>query len=110
MILAQSNALVRRAIEEVWSKGNLEVALEVYGPHFVSRQHSHPHARDVRGVSALIEFVREFREAFANFRDTIDDQVAEGDRVVTRFTSTGTHRGSMSIFGLFFCCAHLTQS
>jgi len=64
-----------------------------YGPFFVSHQHSHPHARDVRGLSALIEFVREFREAFPDFHDTIDDQMAEGDKVVTRFTSTGTHRG-----------------
>ena len=93
MILEQNKALARRAIEEVWSKGNLEVAPEVYGPSFVSHQHSHPHAREVRGLSALIEFVREFRRAFPDFHDTIDDQIAEGDKVVTRFTSTGTHRG-----------------
>jgi predicted ester cyclase len=48
---------------------------------------------DVRGVAALGAFVREIREAFPDFYDTIDDQVAEGDKVVTRVTSTGTHRG-----------------
>ena len=110
MIPEQNKALARRAIEEVWSKGTLEVAPEVYGPHFVSHQHIHHHAQDVRGLSALIKFVREFREAFPDFHDTIDDQVAEGDRVVTLFTSTGTHRRSMSIFGLFFCCAYPAQS
>ena len=85
MPLEENKALARRTIEEVWSKGNLEVAPEIYGPFFVSHQHSHPHARDVRGLSALIEFVREFREAFPDFHDTIDDQVAEGDKVVIRF-------------------------
>jgi steroid delta-isomerase-like uncharacterized protein len=95
MTLEENKALARRAIDEVWSKGNLAVAAEVYGPNFVSHQHSHPHARDVRGVSALIEFVREFRQAFPDFRDTIDEQVAEEDKVVTRFTSTGTHRGAL---------------
>jgi steroid delta-isomerase-like uncharacterized protein len=95
MTLEENKTLARRAIEEVWSKGNPAVAPDVYGPNFVSHQHSHPHARDVRGVSALIEFVREFREAFPDFHDTIDDQVAEGDKVVTRFSSTGTHRGAL---------------
>ncbi len=93
MTFEENKALVRRAIDEVWSKGNLVVAADIYGPHFVSHQHSHPHVRDVRGLPALIEFVREFREAFPDFHDTIDDQVAEGAKVVTRFTSTGTHRG-----------------
>ena len=91
----ENKALARRAIDEVWSKGNLEVAADVYGPNFVSHQHSHPHLRDVRGVPALVEFVREFRQAFPDFHDTIDDQVAEGDKVVTRFTSTGTHRRAL---------------
>jgi len=95
MSLEDNKALARRAIDEVWSKGNLAVAADVYAPNFVSHQHSHPHVRDVRSVSALIEFVREFRKAFPDFHDTIDDQVAEGDKVVTRFTSTGTHRGAL---------------
>jgi steroid delta-isomerase-like uncharacterized protein len=95
MTLEENKALARRAIDEVWSKGNLAVAPDVYGPNFVSHQHSHPQVRDVRGISALVEFVREFREAFPDFQDTIDDQVAEGDKVVTRFTSTGTHRRAL---------------
>jgi|ERR1043166_495399 predicted ester cyclase len=95
MNFEENKALARRAIDEVWSKGNLAVATEVYGPNFVSHQHSHPHVRDVRGLPALIEFVREFREAFPDFQDTIDDQVADGGKVVTRFTSTGTHRAAL---------------
>jgi len=93
MNLDQNKALVRRALEEVWSKGELAAAPEIYAHDFVSHQHSHPNMRDLRGVAALVAFVREFREAFPDFHDTIDDQVAEGDKVVTRFTSTGTHRG-----------------
>ncbi len=95
MTLEENKALARRAIDEIWSKGNLAVGPDIYSPNFVSHQHSHPDIGDVRGLSALIEFVREFREAFPDFHDTIDDQVAEGDKVVTRFTSTGTHRGTL---------------
>ena len=95
MTLEENKALARRAIDEVWNEGNLAVAPEIYGANFVSHQHSHPHVRDVRDLSALINFVREFREAFPDFHDTIDDQVAEGDKIVTRFTSTGTQRGPL---------------
>ena len=95
MTLEENKALARRAIDEIWSKGNLAVGPDIYSPNFVSHQHSHPDIGDVRGLSALIEFVREFREAFPDFHDTIDDQVAEGNKVVTRFTSTGTHRGTL---------------
>ena len=95
MTTEENKALARRAIDEVWSKGNVSVAPEVYGSDFVSHQHSHPDVRDVRGLTALVEFVREFREAFPDFHDTIHDQVAEGDKVVTRFTSTGTHRAML---------------
>jgi predicted SnoaL-like aldol condensation-catalyzing enzyme len=73
MTLETNKALARRAIDEVWSKGNVAVAPDIYASTFVSHQHSHPHVRDVRGVSALVEFVREFRDAFPDFHDTVDD-------------------------------------
>jgi predicted ester cyclase len=85
MNLDHNKALVCRVIEEVWNKGDLSVIPEVYAPDFVSHQHSHPDVGDVRGVAALA--------AFPDFYDTIDDQVAEGDKVVTRVTSAGTQRG-----------------
>jgi predicted ester cyclase len=37
-------------------------------------------------------FAKEFRQAFPDFRDSIDIQLAEADMVATRFTSMGTHR------------------
>ena len=49
----------------------------------------------VRGTAAMKAFIVEFRRGFPDFRDTIEDQVAEGDRVVTRFTSRGTQLGPL---------------
>jgi steroid delta-isomerase-like uncharacterized protein len=94
MTLNDNRAVVRRAVEEVWNKGDLSLVPVVYAPDFVSHQHSHPNMGDVRGTAALIAFLREFREAFPDFHDTIDDQVSEGEKVVTRVTSSGTHRGT----------------
>jgi steroid delta-isomerase-like uncharacterized protein len=92
----ENKALARRALDEIWTQGRLDAIGDVYGPNFVSHQDSHPTGpRSVKGLDALKEFVQEFHDAFADFRDTVDDQIAEGDRVVTRFTSAGTHTGEL---------------
>ncbi len=96
MTVEQNKALARRNLEEVWSKGNLAVADEIFAPDYVSHQHSHAGGpQDVRGREALKTFVLEFRQAFPDFYDIVEDQVAEGDKVVTRFTSVGTQRGPL---------------
>jgi steroid delta-isomerase-like uncharacterized protein len=92
--IEENKALARRALEEVWSRGDLSAADQIYSPDFTSHQRSHPdQAGDVRGRDSLKSFVAELRSAFPDFSDTVDDQIAEGDKVVTRFTSYGTHRG-----------------
>jgi steroid delta-isomerase-like uncharacterized protein len=86
--------LAREAIS-IWTTGDLDAAEEVYAPDYVNHQHHDPDdPRDLRGVDAMKSFAAEFRRAFPDFHDSIDIQVAEGDLVVTRFTSTGTHRGT----------------
>ena len=95
MNLDQNEAVVRRAVEEIWNKGNLAIVPEVYSPDFVSHQRSHPNMSEVRGVPALVAFLQEFRRAFPDFHDTIEDQISDGEKVVTRVTSEGTHRGPL---------------
>ncbi len=55
--------------------------------------HIHPTIEDVVGIDALQGFVAEFQQAFPDFTDRVDRQVAEGDVVVTQFTSSGTQLG-----------------
>lgn len=96
MTLDENKALARRALDEVWSTGDVDAVDEIFAPDFVSHQHSHPDGPgDVADVGALKAFVREFHAAFPDFSDTVDDQLAEGDKVVTRFTSSGTHEGPL---------------
>ena len=45
------------------------------------------------GLEGFKETIASIRRAFPDLRFTIDDQVAEGDRVATRYTVYGTHRG-----------------
>ena len=92
MTAEQNKRLAREAIQ-IWSTGDFGAAQEIYAPDYVNHQHHDPDdPRDLRGVEAMKAFAAEFREAFPDFHDSIDIQIAEGDMVATRFTSRGTHR------------------
>ena len=85
----QNKAVVRRAIEEVYNQGNLDVVEDLVSSDFVV----HASSEDIHGPDGMKQFVASLREAFPDLHLTIDDQVAEGDRVVTRWTARGTHTG-----------------
>lgn len=95
MSLEQNKALARRAIE-LWSSGDATSVDQIYAPDYVNYQHSHPSSSQVvRGIEAWKKFIIEFHQAFPDFHDTIEDQIAEEDKVVTRFTSQGTQKGEI---------------
>lgn len=85
----QNKQLVRRVFEEVYNQGNLDVVEELASPDFVA----HSPTEDVHGTAGVKQFVTDLRTAFPDLHTTIEDLIAEGDRVVARFTATGTHTG-----------------
>ncbi len=94
MSTEENKAIVRRAIEEVFSaQGNLDVADELYAPDYVGRNPVSP--EDVRGPEGVKEEASMYRNAFPDVRLMIEDQVAEGDKVVSRWIGVGTHQGEM---------------
>ncbi len=90
MTLDANKALVRRFFDEVMNEGKLDVVDEIFAPEYVNR-HAHPgQTPGPEGVKALVTNVR---RAFPDLVETVDDLVAEGDRVALRLTLRGTHRG-----------------
>ncbi len=90
-VSAEDNkALVQRFVDEVQSAGNIDLIDEVCSPEFVN--HSAPPGipPDCEGIKILTSM---FREAFPDSYFTVEDMVAEGDKVVTRKTFHGTHEG-----------------
>lgn len=85
----QNKHMIRRAIEEVYSQGNLDLIDELVSPDFIA----HSPSEELHGPDGVKQSVMELRTAFPDLHVTIEDQVAEGDRVVTRWTATGTHTG-----------------
>jgi steroid delta-isomerase-like uncharacterized protein len=89
----ENKAVVRRELEEIFTQGNLDAAQDVYAPNYYSHQPAG--SEDISGLEAIKQFTAGVRQAFPDMQITIEDQVAEGDKVVTRFTSRGTHQGEL---------------
>jgi steroid delta-isomerase-like uncharacterized protein len=91
MSIEENKAIVSRATEEIFNKNNLAVVDELYATNFVS------HGSDIPGVTPDREGYKQFvtmsRTALPDFHTTIEDMIAEGDKVVQRFTAHGTHKG-----------------
>jgi predicted ester cyclase len=90
MSAEENKAIVRRFVDEVQSKGKIDAIDEICSPEFIN--HSAP-----PGVASNREGVKQvtamFRHAFPDSYFTIEDMVAEGDKVATRKTLHGTHQG-----------------
>jgi steroid delta-isomerase-like uncharacterized protein len=90
----EHKAVVRRAMVEPLEHGHTTVIDELYAPDFVGHDPANPHVTTPADTKA---FVTDLRQAYADIVVTIDDQVAEGDRVVTRWTFRGTDTGAVSL-------------
>jgi steroid delta-isomerase-like uncharacterized protein len=84
----ENKALLRRWIEEGYNKRNLALFDEFYADCV----YYSPATGELRGEASK-QFVASVFAAFPDLRLTIEDQVAEGDKVVTRWSLTGTHQG-----------------
>jgi steroid delta-isomerase-like uncharacterized protein len=86
-----NKAIVRRFIDEVFNEGKLAAIAEVVDRGYIM----HGTEPEVRGQQGMQEFVTTYRTALPDYHCTIEDQVAEGDKVVTRWTVRGTQRGEL---------------
>ncbi len=89
--LESNKALVRRNFEAIWSQGNLAAADELLAPGYVGHIATLPDV--VRGIEAFKQMIAMFHFAFPDTRFEIQDQIAEDNKVATRWIAYGTHRG-----------------
>ena len=93
MSTEQNKAIIRKWIDEGWNKGNLAVVDELYTANVV--QHDPGSPMPVTSSAALKGYVGMFRTAVPDLHFTVDDLLAEGDKVLWRFTSHGTQKGPL---------------
>lgn len=83
-VTAGNKALARKWFEEGWSRGNVEIAPQIFAPYFVLR------GRTV-GPAGPQESVRRIRSAFRPLQVSVERQIAEGTMLATHYTAHGKH-------------------
>lgn len=78
--------------ERIWNHGEVDAVEELYAEDFVGH---HPGAPDWVGRESVKLAVRTMRAAFPDLLETVEDIVVDGDRVVSRFRTSGTHLGPL---------------
>ena len=86
----ENKAIIRRIFEEVWNNGDLTGVDELMATDHVFHG---PGGEESKGLEGLEPMVSMFRTAFPDLHVTIEDMFADGDRVATRMTERGTHKG-----------------
>jgi steroid delta-isomerase-like uncharacterized protein len=91
MSTEDNKAVARRAFDVI-NTGNLDVVDELIAPEYL---YSAPGTPEVRGPEGWKQLISMYRAAFPDLHMTVDDVLAEGDKVAVRWSATGTHRGEL---------------
>jgi steroid delta-isomerase-like uncharacterized protein len=90
MSTEQNKSIVRRWVEEGWNKRNTALIDQLFTPNFYQHETG---PETVNSSETLKPFVAGYLSAFPDLQFTIEDLIAEGDKVVWRFKATGNNTG-----------------
>ena len=85
-----NKALARRVYEDIVNQKNLDIVGEIFATDHVEHMPPNP---DIHGSEGMKQFFAALFTGFPDIQFTVEDQIAEGDMVATRWTNTGTHQG-----------------
>ena len=88
----QAKALLDRYLE-IWNEANLTIVEEVFDPEYVLHHCAYPEA--IVGLDGFKNWTTSIFTAFPDFRCTIEEIFVKGDKIVSRFTITGTNAGPL---------------
>ena len=96
MSTEENEAKTRRYFEELWNQRNFDVIEDWIAPSYLGHYSSYP--QDLRGVQGFTDMARDLLGALPDLQMTVEDVIAQDDRVVTRFSARGTHKGELQGF------------
>ena len=88
----QNKATARRLYEEIITGGNLDAIEDVFATEY--QDHDPANRQDVHGLDEVRREIEMYRNAF-DLQMTVEDQLAEGNEVTTRWRMRGTHKGEL---------------
>ncbi len=107
MSTEENKVIIRRGVEEGWNKGNLAIFDELVANNVVH------HGNNTHGLEAFKQTISTDMTAYPDLHLTIEDMIAEGDKVVVRYTFRGTQEGEtqdipptdnhVTVTGIFIC-------
>ena len=92
MSTEQNKALVMRAWDELFNQKKLTVVDELWSTDYI---YHGPQGQEFRGLESLKQLISHYFEAFPDLHVEIQDLIAEGDKVVSRVVTRGTHKGEL---------------
>jgi steroid delta-isomerase-like uncharacterized protein len=89
----QNKQISRRLLQDAFGGGRYDVIDELVAPNWVV--HDPSVTEDIRGPAGVRQLIETYRSAFPDLQMKVEEQIAEGDRVATRWSARGTHRGPL---------------
>ncbi|MFC1947422.1 ester cyclase [Chloroflexota bacterium] len=86
----ENKEVIRRLVEEIYDKGDLSVVPEFIDPNY---NYIHPMGLEIKGTEGFSQFIQMLHSAFSNYHMTLDDMMAENDKVGITISLSGTLTG-----------------
>ncbi|USH00880.1 ester cyclase [Thermococcus argininiproducens] len=86
---AEKERIIQQSVDELWNKGDVSLADRLYAPNFINHDPSNP---DVTNLETFKQWVLFLHKVFPDFHVTIEDTIAEDDKIVKRWRVTGTQK------------------
>src|SRR5215211_1033173 len=93
--MSEENKTLARRSWEVVTEGSLHTLEDALAEVYADDCILHEADEDIVGIEGLAQFVSMMRSAFPDLRITLEDDMAEGDKAVTRWIGQGTHQGEL---------------
>jgi predicted ester cyclase len=94
MSIEENKAIVKRTWEELLNAGKTEKMNELIA---IDYMYHGPGGHEIKGIEGLKKFITWLHTGFPNIHFTVDDLIAEGDRVVSFYTMEGTHKSNKQL-------------
>jgi steroid delta-isomerase-like uncharacterized protein len=92
--MSEDNKAVARRVLDCFNSGNVDELDELVAADAVDHDEQNPN-RGTPGPDGLKQTIQMYRAAFPDLKLTIEEQIAEGNMVATRWVAVGTHQGDL---------------
>lgn len=90
----ENNAKIVRALHDLWCSGDVDKIPEIYSEDFLVHWPHGFKVNESHGYDGVREAILSIKKGIPDWYEDVKDMIVSEDKVVTRYTSTGTHKGT----------------